>query len=143
MIDFEATCDKQQTIHVPGKRTRWKDDFPHEIIEFPAAIVDLKPQSDHQNPEIIDIFHRYVKPEQYPILSDYCKNLTNIKQEQVDSSESFADVLEEFTDFLLRNGLNPDNGRVVPVRKKMNSYVDENANQVSDSEDLKTSRLRI
>lgn len=148
VIDFEATCDKQQTINVPGKRTRWKDDFPHEIIEFPAAIVDLKPQADHQNPEVVDIFHRYVKPEQYPLLSEYCKNLTNITQKQVDNSEPFAEVLEEFNEFLVRNGLNPDNGRVVPVRKKMNSYVDENANEVSDDQVLDLSaevsnRLKI
>lgn len=97
------------------------DNFPHEIIEFPAIIVDLEPgknlvknsiastknsdseltlqeklsnlnlndkredvldetitnegDSIEMEPQIIAEFHSYVKPTQFPILTDYCKKL--------------------------------------------------------------------
>ena len=123
VIDFEATCDKVNTRED-------KDSYPHEIIEFPAIIVDLEAQNHEENKDqnyideesgrmrsptdlhIVDTFHRYVKPIQYPILTDYCKRLTGIKQEQIDEAEEFPVVLQAFHEFLMKNGLNPNTFRV-------------------------------
>lgn len=124
VIDFEATCDKANTREA-------KDSYPHEIIEFPAIIVDLEAQNHEENQtyldedsgrirsptdlHVVDTFHRYVKPIQYPILTDYCTRLTGIKQEQVDTAEEFPEVLQAFHEFLMKNGLNPNTFRVLPT----------------------------
>jgi len=124
VIDFEATCDKANTREA-------KDSYPHEIIEFPAIIVDLEAQNHEENQtyldedsgrirsptdlHVVDTFHRYVKPIQYPILTDYCTRLTGIKQEQVDAAEEFPEVLQAFHEFLMKNGLNPNTFRVNPT----------------------------
>jgi inhibitor of KinA sporulation pathway (predicted exonuclease) len=46
----------------------------HEIIEFPAVLVDTTSQA------IVDEFHMYCRPEVNPILSEFCVNLTGIRQ---------------------------------------------------------------
>lgn len=124
VIDYEATCDRRQ-----AGGARDADNYPHEIIEFPALIVDLNASNGEsyldengrtRSPtdlHIVDTFHRYVRPIQYPILTDYCKLLTGIKQEWIDQAKPFTYVLEEFYEFLNRNGLNPNTGRVVPTKK--------------------------
>jgi len=79
ILDFESTC--------------WKDrsnGFMNEIIEFPAVLLDLS------NGEIVDKFQQYVKPSQHKILSDFCKQLTGITQEQVDSGVSIRQCLQLF-----------------------------------------------
>lgn len=66
VIDYECTCDEPQLEN-------------HEIIEFPAVLVDAKTLNIHS------VFHSFVKPIETPILSDYCRNLTGITQEEVRS----------------------------------------------------------
>ncbi|XP_072337750.1 ERI1 exoribonuclease 2-like [Scyliorhinus torazame] len=63
IIDFESTC--------------WKDGKSHyrpEIIEFPAVLLNTS------NGEIEVEFHAYVQPQEHPILSGFCTELTGIKQ---------------------------------------------------------------
>ncbi|XP_035209741.1 3'-5' exoribonuclease 1-like [Stegodyphus dumicola] len=84
VIDFEATC-----INCSSKTF-----YPHEIIEFPAAIIDIKKL------KIVDFFHSFVRPVLNPKLSDFCKNLTGISQEEVDSAESFTSVLISFSNWI-------------------------------------------
>ncbi|TRY62543.1 hypothetical protein TCAL_11662 [Tigriopus californicus] len=69
VIDFESTCWAEKG---PGC-------FPPEIIEFPAVLLDT--QTGH----ILDEFHSYVLPTETPQLSEFCTQLTGIRQDQVDT----------------------------------------------------------
>ena len=170
------------------------DNFPHEIIEFPAIILDLEPHKDerslsnslsslslkekakekessssdldntltqntqnhkqstcsptsvnsvnsnspnsnsnppNQYPRVIAMFHSYVRPTQFPILTDYCTHLTKITQEQVNNAPTFDIVLKSFNQFLNYFGLNPTDGRVSNVKHFQNQtspYKEPNSN---------------
>ncbi|KAK9123275.1 hypothetical protein Sjap_012877 [Stephania japonica] len=65
VIDFEATCDKEKVPH------------PQEIIEFPSVLVNS------MTGQVEDFFQRYVRPAVNQHLSDFCKELTGIQQNQV------------------------------------------------------------
>ena len=43
-------------------------------VEFPAVLLDL------QTGVVMDEFQQYVQPQENPILSDFCKELTGISQ---------------------------------------------------------------
>ncbi|XP_065336475.1 3'-5' exoribonuclease 1-like [Cloeon dipterum] len=88
VIDFEATCEEEKN-----------NNYPHEIIEFPALLIDTKKR------EIVDQFHMYCKPEVNPTLSEFCTKLTGISQEHVDSAEPFGVVVSKFHDWLLSHKL--------------------------------------
>eukprot|EP00833_Pecoramyces_ruminatium_P015383 jgi/Orpsp1_1/1189415/evm.model.d7180000071872.1 len=87
IIDFEATCDYDK----PGLK---REDYPNEIIQFPAVLIESSSAC------IVNTFNRYVKPTCNPILTSYCKNLTHITQEQIDSSDDFIKVLMHFENWL-------------------------------------------
>jgi inhibitor of KinA sporulation pathway (predicted exonuclease) len=71
VLDIEATC--------------WKDrDLGSEVIEIGAV------RDDGEE------FQAFIKPTKNPLLSDYCKELTHITQEQVDSAEKFHEVVKRF-----------------------------------------------
>ncbi|KAM3180592.1 hypothetical protein ACTXT7_015985 [Hymenolepis weldensis] len=72
VLDFESTCD-----------TKAKSGLKAEIIKA-------------QTGEIVDEFHKYVRPTENPILSNFCKKLTGISQECVDASSDLQQVLKEF-----------------------------------------------
>ena len=80
VIDFEATCDNKGII--PRNEM--------EIIEFAAISV----RKDILTIE--DEFTMFVKPQLHSELTDFCKNLTNITQYDVDTAFCFKDVLESF-----------------------------------------------
>jgi ERI1 exoribonuclease 3 len=82
ILDFEATC--------------WSDNNNHEIIEFPTVIVDTTTR------KIVDQFQTFVLPTRDPILSDFCKNLTTITQEQVNEGVSLERALEMHGQFMER-----------------------------------------
>jgi len=84
VTDFEATC--------------WdKADYKHneyaelvslqEIIEIGCCVVDSYTCAISRRFSII------VKPVKYPILSDFCKNLTGITQDEVDCGLLFSEAL--------------------------------------------------
>ena len=75
IVDLEATC--------------WENNKDHhmEIIEIGAIILD-------ENFEAIDEYQSFVKPIVNPILSDFCKTLTNISQADVDSAPLFPEALQ-------------------------------------------------
>ncbi|GAB6025438.1 3'-5' exoribonuclease 1 [Chamberlinius hualienensis] len=79
VIDFEATCTEKNP-----------EDYPHEIIEFPAVLLCV------HNFTVVSEFHQYCRPVINPILSDFCKKLTGITQEIVQSADTFSTVLENF-----------------------------------------------
>jgi 3'-5' exoribonuclease 1 len=81
IFDLEATCwdgwDKSQ----------------NETIEIGAVKVNDKK-------EIVSEFARFVKPLKHPILSDFCKNLTSIRQEDIDKARHFNEVIDEFKNWI-------------------------------------------
>ncbi|XP_063286445.1 ERI1 exoribonuclease 2 [Pelobates fuscus] len=82
IIDFESTC--------------WKDakHYGQEIIEFPAVLLNTS------NGEIESEFRTYVQPQEHPILSDFCTELTGIKQQQVDEGIPLRICLSQFSKWI-------------------------------------------
>ncbi|MAF59754.1 MAG: 3'-5' exonuclease [Candidatus Pacebacteria bacterium] len=73
---------------------RWSGEGEHmEVIQMGAAKVET------DNFETLDTFNCFVRPRVNPILSEYCKELTGIKQEQVDSAEEFPVFIKEFAEW--------------------------------------------
>lgn len=104
VIDFEATCEEKNPAG-----------YPHEIIEFPAILVATSDISNNgKSPEIVDIFHSYVKPVINPKLSGFCKALTGIEQEIVDKAEVFSQVLDRFSSWMTeKHGLGTKKSYVI------------------------------
>ncbi len=91
IVDLEATC--------------WKDPKPEkmETIEIGAVKLNAslaKGSSDSW----------FVQPVEEPILSDFCKELTHIKQEDIDSAPKFP---QAFADFVYWTGFNTSNGDIL------------------------------
>nr|XP_012645638.1 ERI1 exoribonuclease 2 isoform X3 [Microcebus murinus] len=79
VIDFESTC--------------WNDGKCHrsqEIIEFPAVLLNTS------TGDIESEFHAYVQPQEHPVLSEFCMELTGIKQAQVDEGAPLKICLSQF-----------------------------------------------
>lgn len=79
VIDFEATCDEPTPPN-----------FLHEIIEFPVVVVDVLLR------RVCMEFHSFVRPTMQPILSAFCKQLTGIRQEDVDTAPTLPEVIRRF-----------------------------------------------
>lgn len=75
IFDLEATCEENDKT------------YPKEIIEIGAI--------DNEGKE----FSAFIKPIQRPILTDFCKKLTTINQEQVDEADGFNEVYPEFYEY--------------------------------------------
>ncbi|KAJ1559492.1 3'-5' exoribonuclease 1, partial [Cladochytrium tenue] len=88
VFDVEATCDDQVR------------DFRHEIIEFPVVLLSRKTGT------VVAEFREFVRPTINPVLTDFCKKLTGITQEQVDAADPFPVVLARFNAWL-RSRLHP------------------------------------
>lgn len=80
ILDLEATCWKQY------KKS------PNETIEIGALLID-------ENKTILSEYQRFIKPIRYPILSDFCKELTSIQQSDVDAAAHFYEVIEDFKEW--------------------------------------------
>ncbi|XP_072454034.1 ERI1 exoribonuclease 2 isoform X2 [Notamacropus eugenii] len=79
IIDFESTCWND------GKRH-----YSQEIIEFPAVLLNTL------TGEIESEFQTYIQPEEHPILSKFCVELTGIRQTQVDEGVPLKIGLSQF-----------------------------------------------
>ena len=95
ILDYEATCDDRNTPR------------PQEIIEFPSVLLSLK------GFKVIDEFEAFVRPVHNPQLSDFCKTLTSIQQEDVDNAKVFKDVLQDHSLWLKSHGLDETNALIV------------------------------
>ena len=86
VLDFESTC--------------WQDGKHRtlEIIEFPAVLMSTA------TGEILSEFHHYVLPQESPILSSFCRELTGITQDQVDEGIPLSLALSKFRHWLKRIG---------------------------------------
>lgn len=96
-VDFEATCDGD--IVVRDGKTSFRSNrsrgekFENEIISFPCVIVDI------QNQVVVDEFHTFIKPKLNPVLTEYCKQLTGITQQEINKAPNFRNALKEFETF--------------------------------------------
>ena len=79
IVDLEATCEKN------------KKDFVNEVIEIGAVKIIGK-----ESPMIVDTFCSFVKPIVNPVLTNFCKELTTITQDDVDNANKFPVVIEDF-----------------------------------------------
>ncbi len=84
IVDIEATCDEKSNLN-------WRRDYM-EPIEIGAIAINDKL-------EIISEFNAFIKPARFPILSDFCKELTTIKQSDVDNALDFKTVYTNFRDW--------------------------------------------
>ncbi len=87
VLDFEATCKDGDLM------------TPQEIIQFPAVLVD------GYSFQVLDTFNTFVKPQYSPVLTDFCKTLTGITQEEVDKGVSFTTALSQYQEWLKNHGL--------------------------------------
>lgn len=87
VIDFEATCDKERNPN------------PQEIIEFPSVLVNS------MTGQLEASFQTYVRPAYHQNLTDFCKELTGIKQIQVDRGVSLSDALLMHDKWLADKGI--------------------------------------
>ncbi|NWI88069.1 ERI2 exoribonuclease, partial [Pitta sordida] len=78
VLDFEATCWSE------------RERRGSEIIEFPAVLLNTS------TGEIESEFHTYVQPQEHPILSKFCTELTGITQNQVDEGVPLNICLSKF-----------------------------------------------
>lgn len=78
VIDFESTCWRE------------KNNYGQEIIEFPAVLLDT-------STGLIDSeFHSYVQPQEHPVLSEFCTELTGITQRQAEAGVPLQMCLSRF-----------------------------------------------
>ncbi|MFB0845075.1 exonuclease domain-containing protein [Paenibacillus oleatilyticus] len=81
VFDLEATC--------------WENDRTkqNEIIEIGAVKINDKL-------EFVDEFQMFIKPILNPWLSDFCKKLTSITQEDVNQAEYFPQAIQQFQEWI-------------------------------------------
>uniref|UniRef100_A0A672LSL2 ERI1 exoribonuclease 2 n=1 Tax=Sinocyclocheilus grahami TaxID=75366 RepID=A0A672LSL2_SINGR len=78
IIDFESTCWREKS----------------SCVEFPAVLLNVS------NGEVESEFHSYVQPQEHPVLSAFCTELTGITQGQVESAPPLHICLSRFTRWL-------------------------------------------
>ncbi|MFH4978832.1 hypothetical protein AB6A40_005541 [Gnathostoma spinigerum] len=93
VMDFECTCEEDVT------------DYDHEIIEFPAVLIDIRRRA------VIDTFRSFVRPHSNEVLSEFCSKLTGITQDMVNTAPPFKDVLDRFRAWMASHGLGREGGR--------------------------------
>ncbi|GAA3977571.1 3'-5' exonuclease [Allohahella marinimesophila] len=80
IVDLEATCCEEGTI----------PRHANEIIEIGAVMLDA------ESLEIIDQYEAFVRPVRYPVLTQFCTELTSITQPQVDSAPEYKEAVKPF-----------------------------------------------
>jgi 3'-5' exoribonuclease 1 len=81
VYDLEATCWDGRPEHLV-----------QEIIEIGAVRLN-------RFGEVEDTFSRFIQPILNPTLSVFCRQLTNIDQRDIDRSDTFPRVIEDFQDW--------------------------------------------
>lgn len=85
IVDLECTCDNSENPKISRQEM--------EIIEIGCVIADY-------DGNVIAEFDRFIKPVINPILTDFCKELTTITQEQVKSGVTLPQAINELLVFL-------------------------------------------
>jgi len=84
IFDLEATCDNNKV-------------FDNEIIEIGAVKINTVPNSNYIEETT---FNTFVKPNDNPILTQFCKELTNISQTDVDNAILFPEAIIRFQEWI-------------------------------------------
>ena len=84
IVDLEATCWDDRI-------SRTVDDM--EIIEIGCVLVT-------QRGVILDEFWTFVRPKDEPVLSEYCTNLTGIRQEDVDRAPTYIEAMRQLDQWM-------------------------------------------
>ncbi|NHZ79970.1 hypothetical protein F2P44_11880 [Massilia sp. CCM 8695] len=84
IVDFEATCCNEGQVA--------RDEM--EIIEIGAVALY------GDGPSTYGQFQAFVKPVRHAQLTAFCKQLTNISQQKVDSADSFSAVMGRFSTWI-------------------------------------------
>lgn len=81
IFDLEATC--------------WEgwDKGHNETIEIGAVKIN-------DQKEVISEFEQFIRPLKHPLLSDFCKKLTSIRQEDIDTAPYFDEGVEKFKEWI-------------------------------------------
>lgn len=128
VLDVECTCQSAKYLR--------RHAFKSEIIQIAMVLIDvtkvalsledlslaekgknntnsasLAQHSSSKTPTtctttVVDEFNTYVKPTGCPILSQYCTNLTGIRQEDIDDAPILQDAITQISKFIERNRLN-------------------------------------
>jgi len=88
VVDFEATCYDKLERPSSGWRS--------EIVEFPAVLVRL------DTGEVLDEFHRFVRPTETPELSRFCCKFLHLEKDQLDDEEPLENVIGAFNEWTLK-----------------------------------------
>lgn len=81
VFDLEATCG----VGIPAGEC--------EIIEIGAAKLNSVGT-------VTETFNIYVKPQKYPVLTKFCKKLTGITQEQINSGYPISEAIKMFREWI-------------------------------------------
>ncbi|KAI0736879.1 ribonuclease H-like domain-containing protein [Fomitopsis betulina] len=98
VLDVEATCEDGSGAF----------DYPNEIIEWPVCLLRWKDKHEGGLAECLEVvseFRSFVKPTWKPRLSEFCKQLTGVTQDQVDCAPTFTELLDNIRRFLVANDL--------------------------------------
>lgn len=87
VIDLECTCDDNNSF----------DRSKMETIEIGAVLINDKL-------ELLGKFEAFVKPTINPVLTDFCKQLTTIKQSDVDNAPLIEEALRDLAAFCNEHG---------------------------------------
>ncbi|MAB61585.1 MAG: hypothetical protein CMK67_00350 [Pseudoalteromonas sp.] len=87
VVDIEHSCTEDSSIPPEARET----------IEIGAIIIDTI------SLQIVDEFSRLVRPVTHPKLSQFCIELTGIKQAELDVAAHFPEVFAHFIDWLPNN----------------------------------------
>lgn len=85
IVDLEATCWEEKN----------KKDL-NEIIDIGIVVCD-------NNYDIVETWSSLCKPKVNSVLSPFCRKLTKIKQEEIDSSCFFIDTINSFKEWFCYN----------------------------------------
>ncbi|MDJ0676263.1 MAG: 3'-5' exonuclease [Calothrix sp. MO_167.B42] len=85
IIDLEATCSKDGSV--PRHQM--------EIIEIGAVMLNRSTWN------IDSEFQQFIKPIIHPQLTDFCTELTTIKQQDVDTAPTFPQVITRFQEWMV------------------------------------------
>lgn len=88
VVDVEATCWPNHKM--PGPNGQGWVEPRTEIIEIGAAMVSITDLT------VKGEFDEFVRPKLNPELSDFCRTLTSIRQQDIDAARGFPEVLTKF-----------------------------------------------
>lgn len=93
--------------------------FRFLFTEFPAVLLNIA------TGQVESEFHQFVRPTNYPMLSDYCRQLTGITQQKIERSNPFPEVFRAFLQWL--NDVTAQKQLVFYTRENLGRMAGQNA----------------